>query len=99
MVPMQRILEPLVGLKPSVSRKSTFTLPLLVCLCACLLTRDIKCANNCIDDASSLVWIYDLSFAALFIQAFAEAIRCPIEEVHILANSLISKNATVVLIL
>ena len=49
------------------------------------LNQKIKSANNCIDDASSLVWIFDLSFAALFIQAFAGAIECPIEEllVHV----------------
>ena len=98
--------------------RALITLPLLVCMCACLSIKEIKCANNCIDDASSLVWIFDLSYAALFIQAFAGAIRCPIEELlvrvkrilcggfcikfgsskfHMLANSLIGKNATIVL--
>ena len=118
----QRILEPLVGLKANQAEvchtRALITLPLLVCMCACLSIKEIKCANNCIDDASSLVWIFDLSFAALFIQAFAGAIRCPIEELlvrvkrilcggfcikfgsskfHMLANSLIGKNATIVL--
>ena len=86
----QRILEPLVGLKANQAKvchtRALITLPLLVCMCACLSIKEIKCANNCIDDASSLVWIFDLSFAALFsIQAFAGAMRCPIEEllVHV----------------
>ena len=56
--------------------RALVTLLLLVWMCVSI--REIKCANNCIDDASSLVWIFDLSYAALFIQAFAEAIRCPI---------------------
>ena len=80
-------------------------------------SEKLNCANNCIDDASSLVWIFDLRFAAIFIQTFAGAIRCPIERflvmyrgssvaasasnlvLQMLATSLISKNATIVLIL
>ena len=67
----------LVGLKP-IKLKCVIQEHLLPYLCwyVCVHVSEIKCANNCVDDGSSLVWIFDLSFAALFIQAFAGTVRC-----------------------